>query len=122
MQEKDSFYSNSKFYSDKHFPYGIARSGEFTCEQADLLERHGKAYEALHMGIQEPENEEEARFVAVCRGEAEPMSDHENVWMRYCQKIKKRPSVSPFGAIIKRPLQIEIDESDLPEDLEELEG
>jgi hypothetical protein len=101
MQKKDSFVSNSKFYSDKHFPHGFARCGEFSREQADLLERHGRAYEALDSGKREPITAEETRFIAVCRGEAEPVSAHEDVWMRYRRKIEKRPTVSPFGTIIK---------------------
>lgn len=121
MSKKEPFNSNSRFYSDKYFPHGIARSGEFSRDQADLLERHGRAYEALHGGQREPVNEEEAHFIAVCRGEAEPMTEHEKVWMRYRQKISKRPTVSPFGAIIKsnQPTEVEVDEGKLSEDLEE---
>lgn len=120
MYKKVPFFSNSKFYSDKHFPYGFARSGQFTREQSNLLERHGRAYEALHMGKQEPENEEESRFIRVCRGDADPVTEHEKVWMLYCKLIAKRPSVSPFGAIIKKStLPIEMDEEKLSEDLED---
>ncbi len=119
MPIKDSFYSDSKFYADKHFPHGIARCGDFTSEQAKLLETHGRAYEALAKGNREPVNEEEARFIAVCRGELEPVSEHEKVWMRYHKKITNRPKVSPFGAIIKSSLQLDFDEGKLSEDLEE---
>ncbi len=119
MPKKDSFISNSKFYPNRHFPYGFARCGDFTSEQAELLERHGRAYEALHMGDREPANEEESRFIAVCRGDAEPTTEHEKVWMLYRKKITSRPTVSPFGAIIKSNLQIEVDEGKLSEDLEE---
>lgn len=120
MYDKDSFYSNSKFYSDKHFPYGFARSGQFTCEQADLLERHGKAYEALQNGNREPVNQEETRFIAVCRGESDPVSEHEKVWMLYCHKTARRPAISPFGAIIKKSIQpVNVDDDEFSEDLED---
>jgi uncharacterized protein YifE (UPF0438 family) len=128
MNTKDSFYSNSKFYSDRHFPYGFARSGKFTLEQAALLERHGKAYEALHNGSREPVNKEEKSFVTVCRGEAEPVTEHEKVWMLYCKAITKKPAISPFGAIIKKDIQrveiaedklSEVVEDELSEDIEE---
>jgi hypothetical protein len=40
--------------------------------------------------------------------------------MLYCRLIEKRPSVSPFGAIIKKSIhQIEVDEDKLAEDLDE---
>lgn len=120
MCSKDPFFSNSKFYSDKHFPYGFARSGKFTREQAALLERHGKAYEALHNGSRDPINEEETSFITVCRGEAEPVTEHEKVWMLYCKAVAKKPAISPFGTIIKKDIQlIDVDEEELSEDLEE---
>ncbi len=119
MTQKSSFRSNSRFYPDKHFPYGFARCGDFTSEQAELLERHGRAYEALHMGDREPANEEEARFIAVCRGEADATTEHEKAWMLYRKKVAYRPTVSPFGAIIKSSPQVEVDEGKLSEDLEE---
>jgi uncharacterized protein YifE (UPF0438 family) len=116
MSRKDSFFSNSKFYSDKHFPYGFARSGRFTREQADRLERDGKAYEALHNGKREPKNAEETRFITVCRGKAKPVTEHEKVWMLYCRMIEKKPAISPFGAIIKKEIQwVEVDEAKLSE-------
>jgi uncharacterized protein YifE (UPF0438 family) len=116
MYSKDSFFSNSKFYSDKYFPYGFARSGKFTREQADRLERYGKAYEALHNGKMEPKNAEEARFINVCRGKAKPLTEHEKVWMLYCKMIEKKPAISPFGAIIKKGFQqVEVDEAKLSE-------
>lgn len=100
MQE-DSFQANGKFNPTTHFPYGLARSGEFNRQQVLLLEKHGKAYEALHMGQRAPANEEEAHFLAVCRGDVEPETEHERVWMRYCQKIQKKPSISLFGSTPK---------------------
>ncbi len=119
MTKKHSFQSNSKFYPNKHFPYGFARCGDFTNEQAELLERHGRAYEALQSGDREPSNEEEVRFIAVCRGEVDAMSEHEKAWMLYRKKVAYKPTVSPFGAIIKSGSQIEVDEGKLSEDLEE---
>ena len=59
MVKKGFFYSASRFYATKHFPYGRARSGEFIVSHAELLECHGNAYSELHAGIREPVNEEE---------------------------------------------------------------
>lgn len=89
MNESPPFFSSSKFYAEEHFPYGISRSGEFTIAQSDLLLNHGKAYQALHGGTRLPTNDEESMFVKVCRGEKEPQSSHELVWMRFCEKTQK---------------------------------
>lgn len=95
MDIQSPFFSNSKFYAQQHFPYGIGRSGEFTKLQTSLLETHGKAYEALHSGQREPLNDEERQFVAVCRGQAAASTDHEKAWLLFCEKTnKKRVSCS----------------------------
>ncbi len=96
MTINGSFCARSRFYPDEHFPHGIARSGEFLITHAELLERHGKAYQALHAGIRKPTNEEEMRFLEVCRGERSASTYHEKAWERYCLMICKKPSVSPF--------------------------
>lgn len=96
MRKSPSFVSHGKFYAQAQFPYGLARSGEFTCEQVSLLENHGKAYQALHDGLNEPVNDEERDFLAVCRGEREPVTAHEKAWIRFCQKANDRPAISVF--------------------------
>lgn len=97
MSKPTAFLSHSKFYAEEHFRYGLARSGEFSSKQALLLENHGKAYQALHDGFQEPADDEERNFLAVCRGEREPSTPHEIAWVRFCQKTSMRPSISVFG-------------------------
>ncbi len=79
MSTNDSFKSTSKFKADEFFPYGISRSGEFTIQQAELLENHGSAYQSLHTGEREPVNEEERRFVALTKGELAAETSHELV-------------------------------------------
>ena len=84
MKKIASFSSNRKFYGDSQFPYGIDRSGEFTRQQANLLMSHGWAYLELAEGNRVSVTPEEKAFVAVCRGEREPKTDHERVWRQYC--------------------------------------
>lgn len=62
-----------------------------------MLENHGAAYLALHQGERVPVNREEERFLAVCRGELDPASEHEKVWALFLRKTEKRPSISAFG-------------------------
>jgi uncharacterized protein len=114
--EDTSFQANGIFNPVTHFPYGLARSGEFNRLQVQLLEKHGKAYEALHMGQRAPVNEEEAHFLAVCRGDTEAETDHERAWMRYCLKIQKKTSISLFGSSQKANAAEEIIEEPLSAD------
>ena len=106
MNEIYSFSSDRKFYAREHFPYGIDRSGEFNCEQGDLLINHGYAYEALANGTREPATQEEERFVAVCRGEFEPETQHEKAWLLYCSKTRRAKSTcsSPLVGLNEKPV------------------
>lgn len=107
MYQSDSFEANKRFYADKHFPYGISRSGEFNRQQAKLLEEHGEAYQALHSGERSPINDEERDFVAVCKGEKPAQTEHEVAWIRFCEKTQKKRVFTP--AFYGKP---ELDEDD----------
>ncbi len=61
----------------------------FTIKEAQLLERHGYAFNELDLGKREPVTEEEKLFVAVCRGEREPVTEAERVWSKYMTRIKR---------------------------------
>lgn len=87
MKVSHSFQAERKFWDDEHFPYGFSRSGDFTLEQAALLEQCGHAYRALANGEREPSSQEEKDFVAFCRGVKEASSGHEKAWKRYQEKV-----------------------------------
>jgi hypothetical protein len=101
MSEQHSFKSDSKFYALEHFPFGIDRSGEFTRDQALLLEQHGYAYQALSSGERQPVTAEERDFVAVFNGEKPATTAHEKAWLRFCNKIDRGPAISAFGGFYK---------------------
>lgn len=104
MNTSDSFKSKTRFFADQQFPYGISKSGEFTKQQAELLEQHGEAYEALHNGSRTPISEEEVAFISVCNGEKEPETAHEKAWSKFCQVTKKKKSyITAFGGIMPKP-------------------
>lgn len=99
--DKNSFQATRRFTDDEHFPYGFARSGDFTIWQANLLEAHGHAYRALESGERQPKGQLEVDFVAFCHGEKPAESDHEKVWKRYSQSVSEhlhRYSLSGLGA------------------------
>lgn len=87
--------SSSSFASDKvfrdpiNFPYGFARSGEFTIAQARLIEQHGYAYKALASGERSPVNKQETAFVSFCQGNKPAIDVHERTWQRYLDKVQR---------------------------------
>lgn len=87
MGESNSFQAERKFWDDRRFPYGFARSGDFTIAQATLLETHGNAYAALASGERQPKSELEKDFVAFCQGSKPAESVHEKTWKRYQDRI-----------------------------------
>lgn len=93
-----SFYASKRFNPIHHFPYGLARSGEFNRKQVALLEQHGESYSALESGDSAPKDQAEKRFIEVCEGMREARSEHEKVWMLYRKKVNSKMVASPFGS------------------------
>ena len=85
----ESFTTTNRFFDNKHYPRGFSRHGDFTIKEAQLLERHGVAFNELDLGKREAGTEEETLFVAVCRGQREPVTEAERVWSKYMSRIKR---------------------------------
>lgn len=79
----DCFRSDKRFEDKLHFPYGFLKSGEFTIEQARILELKGVAYSELAEGVRKPRGEAEREFVDFCQGKKNANTIHERVWRRY---------------------------------------
>ena len=43
----ESFTTTNRFFDNKHYPRGFSRHGDFTIKEAQLLERHGYAFNEL---------------------------------------------------------------------------
>ena len=99
----ESFTTTNRYFDNKHYPRGFSRHGDFTIKEAQLLERHGYAFNELDLGKREPVTEEEKLFVAVCRGEREPVTEAERVWSKYMTRIKRPKRFhDPFPAVNRR--------------------
>ncbi|SES73105.1 DUF413 domain-containing protein [Thorsellia anophelis] len=85
----ESFISPRRFTDNKNYPRGLARHGDYTIKEAQLLEKHGNALLELESGSRAPITEEEKQFVAVSQGNADPKTDIEKVWMKYVQKTRQ---------------------------------
>ncbi|GGY39915.1 hypothetical protein GCM10011297_11540 [Bacterioplanes sanyensis] len=83
------FAHRKRFYDDANFPHGFARSGDFTREQADLLERYGVRLCELGDGA-EAESECEHQFQAVVRGERIAQTAIEKAWQQYQRALQRR--------------------------------
>lgn len=95
---QQSFVANRRFFDDRNFPRGFTRSGRFTLAEGNLLEKHGLAMQQLEQGLREPVNEEEQRFLLVCRGESEATTVFEKTWLKYKQRLaEKRKFHTVFG-------------------------
>lgn len=93
----ESFKAAKKFYDDKNYPRGFARSGDFTTAESALLEKHGVALKALSDGVQQPANEEERHFIAVVNSEVEAQSSIEKVWVKYLKRTSNKKFYTLFG-------------------------
>lgn len=85
----ESFSTTSRFFDNKFYPRGFSRHGDFTIREAQLLERHGTAFNELNLGKRQPVTEEEKQFVDVCQGLREPVTEAEKVWSKYMMRIKR---------------------------------
>jgi uncharacterized protein YifE (UPF0438 family) len=88
-QMAESFITTSRFFDNKNYPRGFSRHGDFTIKEAQLLERHGAAFNDLDSGKRQPVTDEEKLFLDVCRGVRQPVTDAEKVWSKYVSRIRR---------------------------------
>lgn len=98
----ESFTTTNRFFDNKNYPRGFSRHGDFTIKEAQLLERHGYAFNELELGKREPVTDDEKQFVSVCRGEREPATEAERVWIKYMARIKRPKRFHTLSAASRR--------------------
>jgi uncharacterized protein YifE (UPF0438 family) len=86
-----------------HFPYGFARSGQFSKKQAALIELHGEAYKNLNSGQQYPNTPEEHEFVRFCNQLKEAETEHEKVWIFYLKYTGRKVKYVSIGTSFQVP-------------------
>lgn len=95
----EGFEPGPAFYDMKKFPRGFNKYGEFTREEATLLHSYGRQMLALEKGEKKPVSKAEKQFVAVCRGDCNPQSPLEKAWVKYLDRLNRKPKViNPFGS------------------------
>lgn len=85
------------FNDFKNYPYGFARSGDFSIRESELLGKHGSLITALMSGEIEPESAEEQSLLAVARGEKAAETPIEKAWSKYQARINRPKVGSMYG-------------------------
>ena len=75
----ESFTTTNRFSTIKIIHAGSPVTVISPSKRAQLLERHGYAFNELELGKREPVTEDEKQFVSVCRGEREPVTEAERM-------------------------------------------
>jgi uncharacterized protein YifE (UPF0438 family) len=81
---------HAAFLARRDFP--IPR-GEFSEDERALLAKYGRWLEALATGVIPPISPSQERFLSVVRGELEPTTPFEQVWMKVAQQDAIPPDV-----------------------------
>ncbi len=90
MEQYGSFRAAKRYFDDANFPYGFKQSGDFTRVQAEALELCGATLYALEQNKQEPLDDAQQRFVAVCRGEVPAETEIEKAWVSYREALIRK--------------------------------
>ncbi|MCV2884105.1 DUF413 domain-containing protein [Aestuariibacter sp. AA17] len=77
------------FQNRVRFPYGFKKSGDFSIEEASLLEQFGETLNALELEIIAPLSEDEKHFVEVMRNAAPAANKLEKTWEKYVRLTKQ---------------------------------
>lgn len=102
------------FNDRKNYPYGFARSGDFSIKEAKVLTESGTLIAALVDGKLAPESESEMRYIGVAHGQVEASTPEEKVWLKYQKRINRPKAASIYGS--KKVAVAESDEDMTPDD------
>ncbi|GFD69447.1 DUF413 domain-containing protein [Alteromonas sp. KUL106] len=116
--------TSKPFADKKHYPYGFARSGDFSINESKLLQSYGGLFAALVDGKITPENDEEQAYLESALGHREPATPQEKAWLKYQARINRPKTASIYGS--KKPAVDDVDDdtdmsdnSDLDIDLDD---
>lgn len=101
------------FKDPKNYPYGFARSGDFSIKESQCLQQYGSLYAALVDGELQPQNQEDHYFLATAHGDAEANTPQLKAWMKYQTRINRPKAGSFYGT---HKVAVEEDSEDIVED------
>ncbi|MBU2899311.1 DUF413 domain-containing protein [Vibrio hepatarius] len=83
-------HGKKRFFDNKKFPRGFAKSGDFTLAEEQILTLYGDTMLGLETGQIKPENTEEKHFIKVLETPSKAKSKLERVWLKYVQLARGR--------------------------------
>jgi uncharacterized protein YifE (UPF0438 family) len=98
------------FADKRNYPYGFARSGDFSINEAKLLQAHGSLFAALVDGKITPETDDEQQYLESALGHREPATPQEKAWLKYQARINRPKTASIYGS--KRAAAEDVDDDD----------
>ncbi len=83
----DDFVSGHKFYDSKNYSVSFRRSGDFSINESDVLERCGYVITQLMEGKITAENASQERMLELFKGGREADTVVEKAWSKYLYAI-----------------------------------
>ncbi|KXJ58022.1 DUF413 domain-containing protein [Alteromonas sp. KUL42] len=99
------------FVDRRNYPYGFARSGDFSINESKLLQAHGSLFAALVDGKITPSSDEEQAYLESALGHRDPATPQERVWLKYQSRINRPKTASIYGS--KRAIAEDIDDEEV---------
>ncbi|MBF9003388.1 DUF413 domain-containing protein [Vibrio nitrifigilis] len=90
MSETAFRQGKKRFFDNKKFPRGFAKSGDFTLAEENLLTLYGETMLGLESGELQSANAEEQHFLSVLANPEAAESKIERVWMKYVRLARGR--------------------------------
>lgn len=90
MSETEFRQGKKRFYDNKKFPRGFAKSGDFTLAEENILMLYGETLVGLESGVLAPANSEEQHFMQVVVNPDLAETKIEKVWMKYVRLARGR--------------------------------
>lgn len=89
----------SRIFNDpKHYPYGFARSGDFSISESQALSHFGALFYALASGQLAPTTDLDHDFLNVINGAQPAQSIAEKAWLKYQTRIGRARQGSIYGS------------------------
>ncbi|CAH0532921.1 hypothetical protein VST7929_00770 [Vibrio stylophorae] len=94
-------HGKKRFYDDKKFPRGFAKSGDFTLTEEEILMTYGETMLALETGELAPENCDEKHFVKALAHPGKAKNKIEHVWLKYIRLSRGRKNFHTLNGTVK---------------------
>ena len=98
------------FSDPKNYPYGFARSGDFSINESRALSQFGALIAALVDGHIAPETDEDHGYLEAAHGQRSPENIAERAWVKYQKRINRPKAASIYGS--KKAAIVDSDDDD----------